>query len=134
MPIIEWTEAYSVGVDRLDADHKRLIDIINRIDEVERSNRSVSWAIAELADYARYHFAREEQMMTEAGYGEAAPHRERHLEFLAWLRSVQVSLKVAPDVQFHLGDDLRDYLVRWLTEHILVEDMKYKGELTPPPP
>lgn len=129
MALIEWVESYSVGVDQLDADHKRLIDIINRIDAAQAASRSISWAIGELADYARYHFEREEKMMQDAAYSDLEKHQRRHEEFLEWLRSVQVSLRMVPDAQFHIGSDVRDYLGRWLTKHILVEDMSYKGEL-----
>lgn len=129
MALIEWTDAYSVGVDALDADHKSLIDIINRVDEAQKARRSISWAVGELSDYARHHFSREEEMMKAAGYADLDEHKKRHREFLDWLRSVQVSLRMVPDAQFHLGADVRDFLGRWLTEHILVEDMKYKGEL-----
>ena len=129
MPLIEWAESFSVGVDQLDADHKQLINIINRVDAAQKANGSISWAIDELSDYARYHFKREERMMKDAGYTDQVDHRRRHKEFLEWLRSVQATLKMMPDAQYHLGADVRDYLGRWLTEHILVEDMKYKGEL-----
>jgi hemerythrin len=43
MALIEWQDSYSVGVDKLDDDHKRPIDIINRIDEAERAGKSVQW-------------------------------------------------------------------------------------------
>ena len=129
MAAIEWQDAYSVGIDQLDADHKRLIDIINRVDDADRERRSITWALDELSDYARYHFTREEETMAAAGYAGIKAHKNRHREFLDWLRSVRLSLKMAPETQFHLGADLRDYLSRWLTGHILVEDMKYKGEL-----
>ena len=41
MALIEWQDSYSVGVDRLDNDHKRLINIIKRIDEAEKSGMSI---------------------------------------------------------------------------------------------
>lgn len=129
MSLIEWTESFSVGVDQLDSDHKQLIDIINRVHRAREANESISWAVGELSDYARDHFKREEKMMKDAGYPDRQEHRKRHKEFLEWLRSVQVSLKMMPDAQFHLGADVSDYLGKWLTEHILVEDMNYKGKV-----
>ena len=44
MALIEWQDSFSVGVTRLDDDHKRLIGGINRIDEAEKSGKSVRWA------------------------------------------------------------------------------------------
>ena len=56
MVLMEWKDSYSVGVDALDADHMRLIAIINKVDEADRAGKSVQWALEELRNYAEFHF------------------------------------------------------------------------------
>ena len=65
MPVIQWSNQYSVGIDLLDADHKVLISLINQIDEAIRSSEPVELVrrvLDALLDYTDYHFSREEAL------------------------------------------------------------------------
>ena len=129
MAIIEWSDSYSVGVPALDDDHKRLIDIINRVEEAERKGASVPWVLEDLEDYARGHFRREEERMAAADYPGLAGHRERHQAFVEWLDTVRKTYAMDPEAQFHLAATVKDYLKNWLINHILATDMEYKEYL-----
>lgn len=129
MALIEWKDAYSVGADDLDRDHMRLIDIINRVAEADEQGGSVSWAIEELDDYARYHFRREEQRMKAAELEELPEHTAQHKAFLEWLRSVKSSLHLDAQAQYYLAPTMKSYLREWLDNHILKTDMRYKGRI-----
>lgn len=129
MTLIEWQDAYSVGADALDRDHKRLIDIINRIAEADDAGRPVGWALDALDDYARGHFRREEAMMKAAGYAELPAHAGEHKAFLEWLRSVKATLHLDAQAQYYLAATLKSYLRDWLNGHILESDMRYKGKI-----
>jgi hemerythrin-like metal-binding protein len=126
---VEWTDALSVGVPQLDADHKGLIDVINRVLEAERDGGTVKWALGELAAYANSHFVREERMMKKAGYPELAAHRQEHQAFIEWLHSINSVYSADPGAEHYLAETLRDYLQSWLTEHIMKVDADYKGKL-----
>jgi hemerythrin len=134
MTLLDWKDAYSVGVPELDRDHKRLIGIINRVAEAEEGGRSVTWAVEELADYARYHFGREERMMRAAGYAAFDAHCAEHKAFLEWLRSVMSALHLDAAAQYHLAPTIKSYLRDWLDNHILKSDMDYKGRIGEEPP
>ncbi len=129
---IQWSETYSVGVPALDEDHKRLIDIINRADAAYAERESADSIINELEDYARYHFAREEDLLVEAGYAELAEHKREHSDFIAWLDAVQKTSRYAPEANFDIAKTAGDFLKDWLITHILATDMKYKRTLAPP--
>ena len=129
MALMEWQDSFSVGVTKLDDDHKRLIDLINRIDEAEKSGKSVQWALEELRNYAQYHFKAEEERMKAAGYPEIEEHMREHRAFVEWLTTVERTYNLAPDAHFHIAETVNEYLRDWLTHHILLIDMQYKGRL-----
>ena len=129
MALMEWKDSYSVGVDKLDNDHKRLIDIINRVDEADKAGKSVQWVLEELRNYTEYHFKAEEERMKEAGYPDLEEHMREHKAFVQWLTTVERTYNLAPDAHFHIAETVNEYLREWLTHHILLVDMQYKGVL-----
>ncbi len=129
MALIEWQDSYSVGVDKLDADHKRLIAIINKVDEADRAGKSVQWVLEELRNYAEYHFRGEEERMKAADYPDIEEHMREHKAFIEWLATVERTYNLAPDAHFHIAETVNEYLRDWLTHHILLIDMKYKGRI-----
>jgi hemerythrin len=129
MAFMEWQDSYSVGVAELDADHRRLIDIINRLDAAETEGGAVLWVLDELEDYVRYHFSREEARLKAVDYPELDAHIAEHCAFVEWLETVRKTYGLAPDSRFHLARIVNDYLYKWLTGHILSSDMAYRDYL-----
>ena len=130
MALIEWQDSFSVGVEKLDADHKRLFDIINRVDVAEKAGKSVQWVLEELRNYAEYHFRGEEELMKAADYPEIEEHMRQHKAFVEWLATVERTYNLAPDAHFHIAESVNEYLRDWWTHHILLVDMQYKGRLS----
>ena len=129
MALIEWQDSYRVSVDELDDDHKRLIDIINRIDEAEKAHKSVQWVLEELRNYAAYHFKAEEDRMAAADYPDIEEHKREHAVFVEWLTTVERTYNMSPEAHFHMSETVDRYLREWLTHHILSVDMRYKGRI-----
>ena len=118
MPIVEWNDSYSVGVPALDNDHKRLIEIINRVDEAERAGNSVQWVLQELEDYAKRHFQREEERLEAIGFAGLAEHARQHHAFTEWVETVKQTYDLSPEAHFHLAATVRDYLRNWLVDQM----------------
>lgn len=129
MDLLEWKESYSVGVDALDADHKRLIDLINRLSDPDGSGTTVPQALSELDNYVRYHFRAEEERLEAVDYPDLTAHKDQHARFEEWLRSVQHSYTMAPETRAILGERVNNHLRDWLINHILKTDMDYKDWL-----
>ena len=129
MALLEWQDSYSVGVDKLDSDHKRLFEIINRVDAAEKAGKSVQWVLEELRSYTEYHFKAEEERMKAANYPEIEEHMRQHKAFVEWLETVERTYNLSPDAHFHIAESVNEYLRDWLTHHILLVDMQYKGVL-----
>ena len=129
MAFMEWKDEMSVGVAALDEQHKVLIGLINMLDEKERTGDAVSYVISELERYVREHFRDEEEMMVAAGYPELEPHKAEHKSFEEWLDSVKVAYAAGGETRYYIAENVNAYLKGWLTNHILIIDMEYRGKL-----
>ena len=118
----------SVGVPRLDRDHRVLIALINRL-EGERATQPDDAVIGEvlkaLVAYTMFHFAREEQVMEACGFGELEMHREEHRLLAAEVTAQHARFLRDRNSVGH-GDLLR-FLTDWLNHHILLQDLPYRA-------
>jgi hemerythrin-like metal-binding protein len=128
MTAIKWTNAMSVGVDRLDRDHQMLIEMINRIasaDDSEATRRRViPEVLVTLIAYTVFHFQREERVMRAMAYPEADIHREEHMALTREVHLLQRRFSEKPNSISR--DEVLTFLIEWLNHHILLQDMAYK--------
>jgi diguanylate cyclase (GGDEF)-like protein/hemerythrin-like metal-binding protein len=121
-----WDQGYITGLDEVDRQHKRLVELINRFGDsllegagVARSDLETMFS--ELVDYTNYHFSEEEAMMGAAGLDEGyiRSHRTEHANFIAEL--VQLREHADPERPESLHQAM-GFLVHWLAYHILGVD------------
>ena len=126
MEPIEWTDSFSVGVALFDEQHRRLIDMLNKIRRdpaATTHSETVSDVLTDMTRYAREHFKSEEDLMTEHDYPYLEEHRQQHDEF----REKAARLCVATvEGDASVPQALAAYLLQWLIRHILQEDMAFK--------
>jgi hemerythrin len=77
MTLLQWKEAFSVGIDPVDRDHRELIDLINRLhDELDAAAASSAPApVAALLESISAHLALEEKVMQDHDDADLAPHK-----------------------------------------------------------
>jgi len=127
LALIQWTEALSVKVPRMDQEHRSLISMINQLASAEKiGNRRVAESVLdELLNYAIDHFDHEEQYLKDSDYPSAdlVSHSLQHSWFSAGIRDIrwQYLQGFRPSINQEVLLFLRD----WLSNHILIEDMKY---------
>ena len=117
----------SVGVSRLDRDHKILIGLINRLDETSSGGGApqvMAGVLEVLVAYTIFHFSREEAVMQACGYPALGQHHEDHValtqEVQDWQQRFRENAEsVAPPEILH-------FLKGWLNHHILLQDMAYR--------
>jgi hemerythrin len=126
MSTLVWSEAMSVGVPALDADHRCLVRIISLLHDAEdeEARRTVETVLETLVVYCRYHFAREEQVMARCGFPALTFHRAEHEEFTRMVARLREKHGGAVDAA--MARELLDCLTAWLRHHILIQDMAYK--------
>lgn len=124
MPLFTWNEMYSVGHDSLDAQHRSLIEIINRFHEFEKGGSAVQveQVLADLIGYTHLHFQDEERLMLANEYPSYAEHKTAHRRLTKTLTELGVAY-ASQGAATH--QDISQFLTRWLTVHILGMDKQY---------
>ena len=130
MAYFEWDDSYSVGVASLDAQHKELIRLINRLNDFEQHGGDLTGVLNRLDWYVHHHFSFEESLLAAVRYDGLEAHIAEHREFERWLRGSRRAVHAGGAEARDIGRIINDYLKDWLREHILVVDMDYKAILT----
>ncbi len=129
MPFTEWKNEYSVGVPEIDAQHRRLLDIINQLHHAMKMGgkpTAIVEVINELIGYTRYHFAYEERILEDSGYADLEEHRRKHRAMVAQVETFRDS---AAEGKATLSLKLMGFLRDWLSKHILETDKQYSDHL-----
>ncbi|HMV37207.1 MAG TPA: bacteriohemerythrin [Turneriella sp.] len=121
---LEWTVEYSTGIPKIDSQHAYLFELANRLTRAVAGGRSqevLSEIIRELNDYVASHFSYEESVMEQAHYEGLAVHRQMHEKMREELTRYATELAAGT----LNAATLSKFLERWLTGHIMHEDMAY---------
>jgi hemerythrin-like metal-binding protein len=123
--MVEWEDKFSVGVLKIDEEHKKLIDIMNNVIAAKQRNDDhgvIRKILDEMVDYANIHFKTEETYMLKFKYPEYSYHKEEHLDFTFKTLAYQ-SRVLSGDLA--VATEILEYLQLWLFEHIQRTDKKY---------
>ena len=126
---IEWTSGLSLGIPDIDAQHRFLLDLINRLDGLasEGGDRaSLGQIVRELDAYAKQHFALEEERFKRFAYPEARAHKAEHDAFIAKVDEFELAFAIG---KAEISEEILNYLRTWLTRHIAFSDKKYRPYL-----
>jgi len=126
MPLIEWTAELSVGIESIDEQHKKLVNMINALNDAmltNSSNELLGKIFTGLEAYTQKHFSYEENMFAEYGYTDSEEHKRQHNELIAQV--VELKEKFIENPQGTMSADLMLFLKRWLTNHIMRTDKEY---------
>ncbi len=122
---LQWDDAFRIGIDELDYEHRALIEDINRLHQELARHDETSRIEACLGDiYARMqaHFALEERVMKERGYRFFQEHKREHDELLE--RYTDAMLRFMNDPDATDTRPLEATLEHWIVDHILSSDKK----------
>jgi len=125
MTLIKWTDKFKVDITEIDEQHKKLIDLANKLYAALKEGKArniLDDVFNSLADYASYHFDTEETLFGIHGYPDIIRHINEHNEF----RRSLISLKEKHQREdYSAGIETMFFLKDWLKKHILDEDKKY---------
>ncbi|NLM74756.1 MAG: hemerythrin family protein [Clostridiaceae bacterium] len=129
--VIKWNDKYSCFDETIDAQHKKLIDMINEINELAELDDGydryddIVRIFEGLKDYAVYHFSYEEKMFEENGY-DSFNTKIQKLEHNGFVKKLEsIDLYEIDEDQIGAVRDLLDFLSKWLDHHILDVDMRF---------
>jgi hemerythrin len=124
MPLL-WTDDLSVGVDRIDEQHKELLRRINGLLEAMKQGKGKSQldeVLAFLDEYVVIHFGTEETYMRRYSYPDYLAHRKAHVEFRQELAVLKKQLETAGATSV-LVIEVQNRLGSWFREHVKKVDM-----------
>jgi hemerythrin len=126
MALIVWSDSMSVGVGRIDKEHRGLIDLINLLHGemlAGKSKEAMGNILDRLIAYTKTHFAYEETLFRTHNYPQAAAHKQEHDTLTQQVVALQADFKAGKAV---IGAPVLAFLKDWLTNHILKQDMAYR--------
>ena len=125
-----WGQILSVEVDEIDDDHRKLMNVFNILNHAVMEGESPDYlaaVLAELINCTVWHFSHEERLMLKYGYEGIGEHKAVHQELIRGAKELQDKILRAGKI---IADEDIQYLERWLTEHILTDDMRLGAYLS----
>jgi hemerythrin-like metal-binding protein len=118
-----WDKTLSVDVAEIDQDHRRLLELFNRLGHASEEGEpqaEIEAIMDELISCTGWHFRHEERLMQKYGYAGLEEHRVEHQSLLA---GGQALLQRLRDSAAPLSTQDLEFLEHWLTGHIYGADM-----------
>lgn len=125
MPLIVWSDALTVGITSIDADHQSLVGMLNEVyDRLESGCGPdvLDEILRRLIEYTEMHFAREEALLSEHGFPGLKEHQAAHGELRSRVEAFQAVVRRGEP---GTDEDVARFLTGWLTRHILSQDHAY---------
>ena len=126
-----FTDKYRTGITLIDDEHRRLFEIIKETNDLLHAELlhdkydEIVRLINELRSYTEFHFSDEEALMARINYPGLAAQKRAHSAFIE--RLVEIDLNDLDEMDNHQQEyllDLIQFLLDWLTNHILACDRK----------
>lgn len=126
MSNITWdSNKYSVNITEIDADHIKIINLINDLHNNMKEGKGTPIILAileEMLHYADYHFEKEEKYFELYNYSETEVHKEEHEKFIT---QIEIFIEKYKKKDSRISLETIDFLKDWLFSHILQSDRKY---------
>ena len=125
MAYFEWNDQLTTGIEIIDAQHKKLVSLVNELHEAMRNRKAkevVAPILRELGDYTNYHFSVEEKAFEKYEYPQKAEHEKLHADLIAQLSEL---MQKHAKGELAISIEMLDFLTQWVPDHIMKEDMKY---------
>ena len=124
---ILWEDEYSVNIQIIDNHHRKILFLINTINNSINTNNHYNLKInlESLIKFSKYHFEYEENLLTQYGF-DLINHSNCHIELIKQIEDIYQNFLNDKDFDIH---DIPDFLLLWIRIHILTEDKKYSSYL-----
>lgn len=126
--LIQWDDSWRIGNSSIDYDHQMLVNITNQLWDLKSNPRTskadVGRILAQLVDYVKRHFAREEKIFLESNYPLKKEHMAMHKELTKVVEDIATVYQREPDL-LNL-DEIMAFLKSWLMDHIAKHDRGYQ--------
>ncbi|HEY3311340.1 MAG TPA: bacteriohemerythrin [Anaerolineales bacterium] len=123
MPILTWSDSYSVDDPAIDLQHKKLIDLINNLhDHIYDGGEIIGKTLDALIVFARDHFVLEENLMAQMNFPGLKAHQEEHDFFVGKIFEMQTDYR---EGKIAMSQPMLEFLEEWPLKHICTMDGEY---------
>ncbi len=125
MALFEWNEKIQTGIGEIDEQHKKLIGYINDLHDAMRQAKTkeiMENILDGLFEYTKYHFSFEEKMLEKYDYEKLDDQKKSHVIYVQKID--ELAEKHAKN-QLGISIDVLNFLLDWIKNHILKDDMQY---------
>lgn len=122
MAYTDWNPDYDLGIAEIDRQHRRLVEIVNRLhDAVEQEcpKGPMQAVVCDLMTYMEIHFAYEENLMQCLRFPALESH---HREHSALTREVEGFEAALARGRAFVSTELTGVLKKWMLDHLLHVD------------
>lgn len=129
MALMTWGPMLEIGYGDIDVQHKRLVELLNALDDAHRAGKDkegVAKVLDDLIKYTQFHFAFEEKLMEKYGVPSSAAHRVEHQKLITEVGAFRQKFAAGSAT---VGSELMNFLRSWLSNHILKTDKALAREL-----
>ncbi len=130
MAKLELTSSFVLENEIIDKDHRRLIEIANDIVKALDGGKREDCPrlVADFVDFAKKHFAREEEFLTKIGYPDVEEISGQHLGLNDKMDTMLELCETVGESQL-ARDSLRRELIYFLMDDVINEDLEFKSFL-----
>lgn len=124
MDNIEWKDLFLTNIPEIDLQHKKLIEVLNKVLIAQRENNTaeVKEIFVQLIQYSQYHFEFEENHMQFNRYKKLSEHKLEHQYYIKQIQNLLLSLKEGKE---DILSEIKEMLEKWLINHICSSDREY---------
>ncbi|WP_052464895.1 bacteriohemerythrin [Geoalkalibacter subterraneus] len=123
--LIDWSDDLSVNIGVIDMQHKRLVEMINKLYHAMKTGKGdqvMGPLFVDLIEYTGKHFATEERFMKDKTYPDYESHKAEHEKLVARVLELKAKLEKGEKV---FSSEVFNFLKGWLINHIQGTDKKY---------
>ena len=125
MPIMNWDNSLSVGIDKIDDDHAEILNWMNEVYDLHARGapgKDIIHAVEQLYFVTEVHFREEEEFFDSFAFPEAELHKTMHKTLLEKLHK---GLTIIRKNNGAIDQRFFNFLRYWLSAHIKGIDIKY---------
>ena len=123
MAYMDWRPALEVGHAKIDAEHRSLVEALNRLHaamKLGKGKDEIEKTLLFLKDYTVEHFKGEERLMMAYRYPGATAHCAAHADLIKEVGELIANFQAGKVL---LTSSVLNFLEDWLVKHIQGEDM-----------
>ena len=129
MAFFDWKDDYSVGIAKLDDQHKKLVSFLNDLYGAMKKGKGseiLDDVLTGMVGYTKTHFSTEESLMKLYKFPGYALHKQKHESMTRTVLKLYEKFKEdkKPNTL-----EIANYLKAWLENHIMGTDKLYRAYL-----